>query len=40
MAKADNKTKATEVDPADYIATVEPEKKQADAEDLLSFFNP
>jgi len=39
MAKADNKTKATEVDPADYIATVEPEKKQADAEDLLSFFN-
>lgn len=39
MAKADNKTKATDTDPAAFIAAVEPEKKQQDAEALLSFFN-
>jgi len=39
MAKADNKTKATEVDPAAFIAAVEPEKKKADAASLLNLFN-
>lgn len=38
MAKADNKTKATEIDPADFVAGVEPEKKRADAETLLDLF--
>ncbi len=39
MAKAENKTKATKVDPADFIAAIEPEKKRVDAETLLAFFN-
>ena len=39
MAKANNKTKATEVDPKDFISEVEPEKKKADAKVLLDFFN-
>lgn len=39
MAKADNKTKATGVHPSEFIAGVEPEKKKADAEALLAFFN-
>ncbi|MEM9571162.1 MAG: DUF1801 domain-containing protein [Pseudomonadota bacterium] len=39
MAKAKNKTVATQADPADFIAAVEPEKKRVDAAELLSFFN-
>lgn len=39
MAKAENKTKATEVNPSDFIAGVEPEKKRADGEALLALFN-
>ncbi len=39
MAKAKNKTQATKTDPADFIATIEPEKKRADAKALLSLFN-
>ncbi len=39
MAKANNKTKATEASPAAFIAAVEPEKKKADAEALLELFN-
>jgi len=38
MAKADNKTKATNIDPKDFVAAVEPEKKRADAKILLDFF--
>lgn len=39
MAKANNKTQATTVDPKDFIAAVEPEKRKTDAEVLLNFFN-
>lgn len=39
MAKANNKTQATSVDPQDFIAAVEPDKKKVDAEALLAFFN-
>ena len=39
MAKAENKTKATEVTPSDFIAGVEPEKKRVDGEALLALFN-
>ncbi|MEM7328820.1 MAG: DUF1801 domain-containing protein [Pseudomonadota bacterium] len=39
MAKAKNKTAATAVDPADFVATVEPQKKRDDASELLGFFN-
>lgn len=39
MAKAQNKTQVTKDDPASFIAAVEPEKKKADAEELLAFFN-
>ena len=39
MAKAKNKTVATQVDPADFVSNVEPEKKREDAAELLSFFN-
>ncbi|MEP1143405.1 MAG: DUF1801 domain-containing protein [Henriciella sp.] len=39
MAKANNKTQATKVDPKDFIAAVEPEKRKTDAEVLLNFFN-
>ena len=39
MAKAENKTKPSEIDPKAFIATVEPAKKQADAEVLLDFFS-
>lgn len=39
MAKAQNKTQVTKIDPSDFIAAVEPEKKKADAETLLDFFN-
>ena len=38
MAKAENKTKPTEVDPKDFVAAVESDKKRADAEVLLDFF--
>ena len=38
MAKAENKTKPTEVDPKDFVAAVESDKKRADAEMLLDFF--
>lgn len=39
MAKADNKTKATEVDPKDFLVSVEPDKKRAEGEALLELFN-
>ncbi len=39
MAKSENKIKPTEVDPRDFIAAIEPDKKRADAEALLDFFN-
>jgi len=39
MAKANNKTQPTKVAAADFINTVEPEKKRADAATLLGFFN-
>ena len=38
MAKAENKTKPTDVDPRDFVAAVESDKKRADAELLLDFF--
>lgn len=39
MAKAKNKTQVTGIDPVDFIASVEPEKRKADAENMLRFFN-
>ena len=39
MAKAENKTKPSEIDPKAFIAAIEPAKKQADAEVLLDFFS-
>jgi len=39
MAKAQNKTQVTRVDPVDFIASVEPEPRRADAEVLLEMFN-
>lgn len=39
MAKSSNKTKATDVDPKAFIATVEPQRRKDDAETLLAFFN-
>ena len=39
MAKAENKTQITGVEPRDFIATVESPKKRADAEELLAFFD-
>jgi len=39
MAKAENKTKPSEVDPKDFVAAVESDKKRADAEVLLEFFS-
>ena len=39
MAKADNKTKATEIDPISFVGAVEPAKKKVDAEALLNLFN-
>ena len=39
MAKTKNKTVATAVDPAEFVASVEPEKKRVDATELLGFFN-
>lgn len=39
MAKANNKTQITDVDPKQFITTVEPEQKQRDARTLLGFFS-
>jgi len=39
MAKAENKTKPTDVAPADSIAAIEHDRRRADAETLLGFFN-
>lgn len=38
MAKAENKTKPTEIDPKDFVAAVESDRRRADAEVLLDFF--
>ncbi len=38
MAKAENKTKPTNVAPEDFIAAIEPERKRKDGEELLKFF--
>jgi hypothetical protein len=38
MAKEQNKTQVTEVEPKDFVAAVENPKKRADAELLLEFF--
>ena len=38
MAKAENKTQVTKVDPKDFVAAVEHPKRRADAEILLEFF--
>ena len=39
MAKAKNKTQATTIDPKDFVADVEPEKRKADAQVLLDLFS-
>ncbi|MFN3211805.1 MAG: DUF1801 domain-containing protein [Henriciella sp.] len=39
MAKTENKTQVTKVDPKDFVASVENPKKRADAEVLLEFFD-
>lgn len=39
MAKSENKTTATKVKPADFIASVEPERRREDGQQLLEFFN-
>lgn len=38
MAKAKNKTVATDADPAAFVAAIEDEAKRADAERLLALF--
>ena len=38
MAKAENKTKPTEVSPKDFVATVDHPVRRADAETLLGWF--
>jgi hypothetical protein len=38
MAKAENKTQVTKIDPKDFVAAVEHPKRRADAEILLEFF--
>ena len=38
MAKVENKTQMTDVDPVEFIQTVESDKRRADAEALLAFF--
>lgn len=38
MAKADNKTKPTEISPADFVAGVEHKTRRADGEFLLGWF--
>ena len=39
MAKQANKTQPTTVDPRDYVATVEPERRRDDGLVLLEFFD-
>lgn len=39
MAKANNKTQPTCVDPAAFLSTVEPERRRQDGLQLLAFFN-
>ena len=39
MAKADNKTQPTDVDPETFLATVEPERRRADGLALLVLFD-
>lgn len=39
MVKNENKTAATKVKPADFIASVEPERRREDGQQLLEFFN-
>ena len=39
MAKSENKTQVTSVDPKDFIAAVEHPTRKADAEALLDFFD-
>ena len=38
MAKNENKTKPTEVSPADFIASVDHDRRREDAETLLKWF--
>ncbi len=38
MAKAENKTQVTKIEPKDFVAAVEHPKRRADAEVLLDFF--
>jgi hypothetical protein len=38
MAKSQNKTTATDVDPAEFVAAVEHKTRREDAEQLLEFF--
>jgi len=38
MAKAENKTQVTNIEPKDFVAAVEHPKRRADAEVLLDFF--
>ena len=38
MAKAENKTQITDVDPVDFVKAVESDRRRADAETLLDFF--
>ena len=39
MAKANNKTQPTCVDPTTFLSTVEPERRRQDGLQLLAFFN-
>jgi len=38
MAKAQNKTKPTDISPEEFVAAVEPERRRQDGEELLKFF--
>ena len=38
MAKAENKTQITEIDPVDFVKSVESDRRREDAETLLDFF--
>ena len=38
MAKTENKTKPTEINPHDFVAAIEHPTRRADAEQLLAFF--
>lgn len=39
MAKSENKTQPTDVSPADFLTTVEPQRRRDDGFALLEFFN-